>query len=140
MRTNTDVARAARRPAFTLLEVMIVLVIIGVLGSIVAFNLVGAADRAKADATKTSLKTIAGAMDLYKTTYNEYPRDMRSLLNHNMVTTNTDGWDREIDIMVPSPDGFSYEVRSAGSDGAYDTPDDVVQYPEHEIERTTSDG
>ncbi|MEO1059649.1 MAG: MFS transporter, partial [Actinomycetota bacterium] len=62
--------------------------------TIVAFNLVGAADRAKADATRTSLKTIAGAMDLYKTTYNEYPRDMRSLLNHNMVTTNTDGWDR----------------------------------------------
>ena len=127
--------RAGVRAGFTLLEVMIVLVIIGVLGSIVAFNLVGAADRAKSDATKTSLKTVAGAMDLYKTTYNGYPNSIDRLVDHNMITTVTDGWDRPIDVMSPSPEGFSYEVRSSGPDGAWDTPDDIVQYPEHEIAR-----
>ena len=120
------------RTGVTLLEVMIVLVIIGVLGGIVAFNLVGAADRAKADATRTSLKTIAGAMGLYKTTYNAYPPTAELLMQHNMITTIKDGWEREIIITVPAID-FSYEVRSAGSDGIYDTPDDIVQFPPEEI-------
>ena len=128
-------ARRAPRAGFTLLEVMIVLVIIGVLGGIVAFNLVGAAERAKVDSTRQSLKTIAGAMDLYKTTYNAYPSNIDLLVQHNMIQTTVDSFDQEIDVMAPSPEGFSYEVRSAGPDMIFETPDDIVQYPEHEIAR-----
>ena len=121
------------RNAFTLLEVMIVLVIIGVLGGIVALNLVGAAEKAKIGSTQTSLKTIAGAMGLYYTTYNSYPDSMDTLSRHNMVTKLVDSWDRPIELMAPSPDGFSFEVRSMGPDAQWDTEDDIVQYPENEI-------
>jgi len=128
---RTSIPTHARR-GFTLLEVMIVLVIIGVLGSIVTFNLVGAAERAKISATQASLKTIAGAMGMYKSTYNDYPANIDLLIQHNMLTITTDAWDRGIYITAPALD-FSYEVRSMGPDGLIDTPDDVVQYPPEEI-------
>jgi len=130
MRHATLTRRALR--GFTLLEVMIVLVIIGVLGSIVAFNLVGAAERAKIKATEASLMTIAGAMGMYKSTYNDYPNSMALLIQHGMLTSVSDGWEREIYITAPALD-FSYEVRSTGPDGLIDTPDDIVQFPPEEI-------
>jgi len=123
----------AIRRGFTLLEVMIVLVIIGVLSGIVAFNLVGAADQAKADSTKTSLKIISGAMDLYRTKYNSYPNTIDLLMQHNMITSRFDSWDRPIDIIVPANE-FSYAVVSSGSDGLPETADDLYQYPPNEID------
>lgn len=131
MPTRNTATKAIAR-GFTLLEVMIVLVIIGVLGGIVTYNLVGAAEKAKIDATKTSLKTIAGAMGMYYSTYNAYPVDIDMLAANNPVNKIRDSWERRMEIFVPSPDGFSFEVRSAGSDGQLGTADDLIEYPEHE--------
>jgi general secretion pathway protein G len=118
---------------FTLLEVMIVLVIIGVLGGIVAFNLVGAADRAKADASVTKMQQIRTALQLYRTQLNAYPPTGRLdlLLQHNVVTQAglLDAWNNPFHYETPAGDA-AFVIVSAGPDGQLNTPDDIAVWPE----------
>lgn len=121
------------RRGFTLLEVMIVLVIIGVLGGIVAINLVGAADRAKADASIAKMQQIRSALSLYRTKYNEYPPtgQLQLLLQENVVTQAglLDAWQNPFHYQTPAGD-FAFVIVSAGIDGRLDTDDDLAVWPE----------
>jgi general secretion pathway protein G len=64
----------ARRRAFTLLEVLMVVVIIGLLAAFVVPNFFGAGDRAREDLTKALIKSgINGALDLYRAHMGTYP-------------------------------------------------------------------
>ena len=65
--------REHNRTGFTILELMVVIVIMGILGGILTINLVGAADRAKVGATKTSMKAVKAALTMYQTQYSSYP-------------------------------------------------------------------
>ena len=54
-----------RQAGFTLIEVMVVIVILGVLGMIVVPNVFGKLSSAKVDTTKITLKTVSGSLDEY---------------------------------------------------------------------------
>lgn len=76
--TNTMTQRIVRarprRRAFTLLEVLMVVVIIGLLAAFVAPNFFGAGERAKLDLAKATVKSgLNGALDLYRTHVGAYP-------------------------------------------------------------------
>lgn len=58
---------------FTLLEIMVVLVIIGVLAAMVAPRFIERADEAKVDATGAQIKNIEQAMKLYRLQHGRYP-------------------------------------------------------------------
>jgi len=58
---------------FTLLEIMVVLVIIGVLAAMVAPRFIERADEAKVDATRAQIKNIEQAMKLYRLQHGSYP-------------------------------------------------------------------
>ena len=60
-------ARPARAQAgFTLIEVMVVLVILGVLASLVAANVIGRADEARVVAAKQDIASVMQALKLYR--------------------------------------------------------------------------
>ncbi|MGP1345315.1 MAG: type II secretion system protein GspG [Phycisphaerales bacterium] len=126
-------ARRSGRRGFTLLEVMIVLVIIGVIGGIVAINLVGAADRSKEQASLEKARQIRSALQIYRTTYNDYPPtgQLGVLLQQNVLTQSgmLDAWNREFHYMSPAGD-FAFVIVSAGIDGQLETEDDIVMWPE----------
>ncbi len=66
--------RNAQRRAFTLLEVLMVVVIIGLLAAFVAPNFFGAGERAKVDLAAAAVKSgLNGALDLYKAHVGTYP-------------------------------------------------------------------
>ncbi len=66
--------KAMRRRAFTLLEVLMVVVIIGLLAAFVAPNFFGAGERAKIDlARATVMSGMNGALDLYRAHVGTYP-------------------------------------------------------------------
>ncbi len=68
--------RASGRRAFTLLEVLMVVVIIGVLAALVVPNIFSAGKRAKIDLTQALIKSgINGALDMYKMRMGHYPTD-----------------------------------------------------------------
>ena len=69
-----------KRKGFTLIELMVVIVIIGILGTIVIMNYGGTDDKARVDAAKASLRSIHGAVQRYKLNTGEYPETLENLV------------------------------------------------------------
>ena len=55
-----------RLRGFSFIEVMVVIIILGLLSSIVGVYLFDSAEKAKADATKTQIRGLETALDLYR--------------------------------------------------------------------------
>ncbi len=58
--------RLKRASGFTLIEVMVVIVILGVLAALIVPNVMGRGEKAKVDTTQITLKGVAGALDQFK--------------------------------------------------------------------------
>jgi general secretion pathway protein G len=77
-----------RRPGFTLIEVLLVLVILGVLAALVVPNLLGTQERANINAAKASIKGLESTLDLYRTEHNAtYPQTLNDLLAPKDIST-----------------------------------------------------
>ena len=72
---------SAHRPqtGFTLIEIMVVMVILGLLVAIVAPNIMGRSDQAKVTVAETQLSNIANALDLYRLDNSHYPSTQQGL-------------------------------------------------------------
>lgn len=73
--------RSARYPqrGFTLIEIMVVVVIIGVLGAIVVPQFMSRPDQAKVTAARTDLQAIATALEMYRLDNLQYPSTQQGL-------------------------------------------------------------
>ena len=136
LNTSRQLRLKARNRGFSLIELMIVILIMGVLMGIVGFNLVGQAEKAKISATKTTMNTVADALRQYKVEYNRYPPHMdpglRVLVTERLIEGIEDSWDQELYYFAPGPNGEPYELGSNGPDQEYGTADDIVMYPTDE--------
>ncbi|EGG99335.1 General secretion pathway protein G [gamma proteobacterium IMCC2047] len=59
---------------FTLIEIMVVIVILGVLAALVVPNILGRPDEARVSAAKSDIKAISNALNLYKLDNFNYPQ------------------------------------------------------------------
>jgi general secretion pathway protein G len=84
--------RNSKRRAFTIIEVMAVIVIIGILAGIVAVNVVGRIDKARVIATKASLKMLHNAVIQFKLDTGRYPTEDAGLLELIEQPTDVTGW------------------------------------------------
>ncbi len=66
-------AAAAVTRGFTLIELMVVLVIIGILAALIVPNVLGRADDARAMAARTDVNNILQALKMYKLDNQRYP-------------------------------------------------------------------
>ena len=64
---------------FTLIEVMVVVVIIGLLAAIVAPNLIGNIDRAAVTRARSDIRSIETALNLYRLDNFRYPNTQQGL-------------------------------------------------------------
>jgi len=116
---------------FTLLELMIVIIIIGVLGAVVTLNFVGQADQAKADATRTSMNAVVDALKLYSVRYNAYPPSQQLdllVVNQYLEDVPLDSWGNQFAYYSPT-EQHEWELISAGKDGQWNTQDDIILFP-----------
>ena len=72
---------AAARPVrgFTLLEVMVVMVIIGILAALIVPNVMGRLDEAKIKATQADIASLSQALKLYRLDNGTYPTTEQGL-------------------------------------------------------------
>ena len=112
---------------------MVVIIILGLLSSIVGVYLFDSAEKAKVDATKTQIKGLETALDLYRLHNSRYPsteQGLKALLEKpeiGIIPKNwngpylrgknlpQDGWGSPYRYL--SVDGKNYEVISLGADG-----------------------
>lgn len=62
-----------RQRGFTLIEIMVVVVIIGILAALIAPNIIGRDDQARVAAVKSDLQSISQALDMFKMDNFRYP-------------------------------------------------------------------
>lgn len=64
---------------FTLVELMVVIVILGILATIVAINVIPFGDRARTTRAKSDIASIEQALDAYKLQNDQYPTTQQGL-------------------------------------------------------------
>lgn len=128
--------RRAARPArgFSLLEIMVVLVLIGMVVSLITVNVMGRLDQGKIDTARSQAYELAKSVDIFKLQTGSWPSTGQGL--QVLVTPPKgkpiidqmpkDPWNNEYTLIVPgqkNPNKF--DIRSKGPDAQEGTEDDV---------------
>ena len=137
--------RARRRHGFTLMEVLLVLVILVILGSLVGVGIRTNRTRAYNDATRAQIKLFRTALKIYEMDMNGYPTTSQGLqaliempaglanesryrgpyMSEDARVLPLDPWDGAYQYEL-NADANSYKISSAGVDGVQGTEDDLT--------------
>lgn len=115
---------------FTLIEIMVVVVILGLLAALVVPNVVRHADHAREQTARTNAVTIARAVQSYRVRNGVLPASLAVLAERDakglreLEELPRDPWDNEFVLWQTDGDP-GWEVRSLGPDGVEATEDDV---------------
>jgi general secretion pathway protein G len=112
----------------TLIEILVVLVIIGLIATAVAVNVVGSSEKARLQRAKTDVQRIASdGVEAFKVMRGRYPtteEGLNALIQEKFLKPNSsdgkllDPWNHEYVYLYPGqahPDSF--DVKSYGADG-----------------------
>lgn len=127
-----------RAGGFTLLEMMLVVVIIGILATVVVVNLAGGTGEARKGATVSILSQVKGAITQYYGKHGAYPVSVAQLAtgtNPLLEKLPKDAWKRELMYLAPGVDaGRPFSLYSLGEDGQSGTPDDINVWTMDELQ------
>jgi general secretion pathway protein G len=103
-----------RAKGFTLIEIMVVVVIIGLLAAIVGPRLLGRVDEARVSAAEADLRSIETALDLYRLDNFRYPSSIEGLqaLVTNPGEAAAPNWRQGLTELPMDPWGRPYEYRN----------------------------
>ena len=130
-----------RQRGFTLLEIMVVIVILGILASLVVPNLMGNKEQADRQKAVSDIVALENALDMYKLDNSRYPTTEQGLealvtkpqgepepRNYKsdgyIVRLPRDPWGGAYQLMSPGEHG-KIDVFSMGLDGEAGTDDDI---------------
>ncbi len=119
--------RRARRAGFTLIELMVVVVILGLLAAIVVPNVMSQLGRASRTTAKAQISAFKTALVAYKLQFKKYPTSgegLEALINNGKEkyldadTIPKDPWDNDYVYTCPGAQGHDWEIVSYGEDGS----------------------
>lgn len=108
---------------FTLLELMVVVVIIGVLGALIVPNFMDRPNEARVTAAKTDIASLMQALKLYKLDNHRYPtaeQGLSALVARPTSGPNPANWKSYMDKLPNDPWGNPYQYLNPGVRGEVD--------------------
>ena len=108
-----------KRRAFTLIEIMIVVVIIGILATIIMPKIMDKPGQARIQKATHDIQTISSALNLYKLDKFTYPSTddgLEALVNNYLDKKPLDPWGRDYYYLSPGEKG-DFDLYSFGADG-----------------------
>lgn len=123
------------RRAFTLLEVMLVLIILVVIAGFAIRNFTGVLDQANKRAATAQLAQLSSAVKQYQLMMQQLPPSLDALMNQPSDLANPGDWTKLLDKIPSDPwnrpyeykvNGSTFELRSVGADGQSGTSDDIT--------------
>jgi len=128
-----------RLQGFTLVEMLLVLVILGVLAGIVYPRVAGTGERARVTSTKTQIDAFKTALNLFEVDNGYYPKGRNGLLDLMQKPRDSQNWHGPYLESIPKdPWGNEYvyefpgrhnpnsfDLMSMGPDGRSNTEDDI---------------
>ncbi len=118
-----NLLRRARQAGFTLIELMVVLVIIGVLAALIVPNVLDRADDARVTAAKTDINNLVQALKLYRLDNQRYPtaaQGLQALLVKPTAGPIPPNWKPYVEKLPNDPWGNPYQFLNPGLKGEID--------------------
>ncbi len=124
MGTRTGPSNHNRAGGFTLIEIMVVVVILGILAALIAPNLFEQVDKAQVTKVRADIRAVEEALALYRLNHFKYPttdQGLEALVDQpadpSIRNYPRDGYLRSV---PKDPWGFIYQYLSPGDHGEYD--------------------
>ncbi len=106
---------------FSLVELMVVIVIIGLLATIVIINVMPAADRAAVTKARADIATLEQGVDMYRLDHRRYPTSaegLQALVDGDYIRRLPDDpWGNPYRYSAPGAEGRPFQISSLGADG-----------------------
>jgi general secretion pathway protein G len=121
MSDSTPCPRIAR--GFTLIEILVVVVILGILAAIVVPKVMERPGEARVVRAQQDIRGIASALGLYKLDNFVYPttaQGLDALVNKPSGQPDAPNWKGYLDNLPKDPWGRPYQYQSPGQHGAFD--------------------
>jgi general secretion pathway protein G len=132
--------RPRQNRAFTLVEMLLVLVILAVLAAIVIPKMSGRSQQAKVTAAGTQIKGFETALDMFEADTGGYPKSLEALSNEPSGVQNWKGpylkqgipldpWGNPYSYSYPGKQNAKgYDLSSMGPDSQMGGDDDIVNW------------
>ena len=129
-----SIAQKKARAGFTLVELMVVIVIIGLLATVVAINVLPSQDRARVEKARADVAVLEQALDTYRLDNLSFPTDAQGLAALRTAPADLarperyrqggyvrrmpqDPWGNDYQYRRQSAHGGAFDVWSFGADG-----------------------
>jgi len=113
--------RGDEEAGFTLVELMVVIVIIGLLATVVAINVMPAQDTARVKKAEADIALLEQAAEMYRLNKLDYPTTsdgLQALVSEGFVKRLPDDpWGNPYHYAAPGGDGRAFDIYSYGADG-----------------------
>ena len=140
-RLSNPHSQLATRQAFTLIELLLVLIILAILAGVVVRNFTGYTEHARQAAAKSDIETYRSALASFEANCSRFPTTEEGLQalvvkpadidqndwKHSYVdTVKKDPWGHDYIYRCPSTGGKDFDLLSGGPDGREGGGDDIT--------------